>query len=572
MHTGQASTAHYRPLRLQLWPRVNLWSIGAGAIAVVVATPILVVVSSLATPSLEIWAHLWRTYLLELVWNTLVLIAGVGVGVLILGVGLAWLVTGYRFPGRRVFEWLLILPMAMPAYVIGFVFLGIFDYSGPVQTTWRWLFGAKTWFPDIASPGGVILVMTVVLYPYVYLLTRTAFSEQSAGTVEAARALGLGELGVFWKVMLPLARPSIVAGLALALMEALADFGTVGLYGYSTFTVAIYRVWFGLFSREAATELASVLLAFTFGLLLLERHMRGRARFWQTEGGAQSVPPRSLGGWQAWAAAAVCGGVVAVGFLLPVAQLLYWTLSTLRGSAFDARYPMFLVNTLMLAAVTALIVVIAAAVLAYSLRLSWSPIVAGCARLAGMGYALPGSVIAVGVLLPLAFVDHRLDDLLRWAFGISGGLLLTGSMGGLVLAYLVRFLAVGSQTLEAGLMKVTPSMDMAARSLGASPGGVLRRIHVPLLHGSLGCAAILVFVDVMKEMPATLLLRPFGYDTLAVRIWQLTSESFWEAAALPALTIVAGGILPVLLLIGRLPSAVMRSGAMQERRDASPLP
>jgi iron(III) transport system permease protein len=571
MHTGQASTAPYRLLRLQLWPRVNLWSLAAGAIALVVATPILVVVSSLATPSVEIWAHLWRTYLLELVRNTLVLIAGVGVGVLILGVGLAWLVTGYRFPGRRLFEWLLILPMAMPAYVIGFVFLGIFDYSGPVQTTWRWLFGAKTWFPDIASPGGVILVMTLVLYPYVYLLTRTAFSEQSAGTVEAARALGLGELGVFWKVTLPLARPSIAAGLALALMEALADFGTVGVYGYSTFTVAIYRVWFGLFNREAATELASVLLGFTFGLLLLERRRRGRARFWQTQGGARPVPPRSLGGWRAWAAAAVCGGVVAVGFLLPVAQLLYWTISTLRGSAFDARYPVFLANTMMLAAVTALIVVIAAAVLAYSLRLSWSPIVAGCARLASMGYALPGSVIAVGVLLPLAFIDHRLDDLLRWAFGVSSGLLLTGSMVGLVFAYLVRFLAVSSQTLEAGLMKITPSMDMAARSLGASPAGVLRRIHVPLLRGSLGCAAILVFVDVMKEMPATLLLRPFGYDTLAVRIWQLTSESFWEAAALPALTIVAGGILPVLLLIRRLPSAAMRSGAMQARRDASPL-
>jgi iron(III) transport system permease protein len=553
MDMSQAPIAPYRSLRLKLWLRGNLWSVGAGAIALLVATPILVVVSSLGIPSQEIWAHLWRTYLLELVWNTLVLIAGVGTGVFILGVGLAWLVTMYRFPGRRLFEWLLILPMAMPAYVMGFVFLGIFDYPGPVQTTWRWMFGAKTWFPDIVSPGGVILVMTLVLYPYVYLLTRTAFSEQSASTVEAARALGLGELGVFWKVMLPLARPSIAAGLALALMEALSDFGTVGVYGYSTFTVAIYRVWFGLFNREAATELASVLLGFTFGLLFLERHMRGRARFSQTEGCVHPVPPRSLVGWHAWAAAAICGGVVTAAFLLPVGQLLYWTLSTLGRPAFDARYPVFLANTLMLAAVTAFIAVIAAVVLAYSLRLGRSPIVACCARLASMGYALPGSVIAVGVLLPLAFVDHSLDDFLRRALGISSGLLLTGSMAGLVFAYLVRFLAVSSQTLEAGLVKITPSMDMAARSLGTSPGGVLRRIHVPLLRGSLGCAAILVFVDVMKEMPATLLLRPFGYDTLAVRIWQLTSESFWEAAALPALTIVAGGILPVLLLIRRLP-------------------
>ena len=270
MHTSQAPTPPYRPLRLRLWPKGDLWPVAAGGVALLVATPILVVVSSLATPSQEVWAHLWRTYLLELVWNTLVLIAGVGMGVLILGTGLAWLVTMYRFPGRRLFEWLLILPMAMPAYVMGFVFLAIFDYPGPVQSTWRWMFGAKTWFPDIVSPGGVVLVMTLVLYPYVYLLTRTAFSEQSASTVEAARALGLGELEVFWKVMLPLARPSIAAGLALALMEALADFGTVGIYGYSTFTVAIYRVWFGLFNREAATELASVLLCFTFGLLFLD--------------------------------------------------------------------------------------------------------------------------------------------------------------------------------------------------------------------------------------------------------------------------------------------------------------
>lgn len=517
MHTSLASTTPDRSLRLRLWPKECLWPLGAGAIALLVATPILVVVSSLATPSREIWLHLWRTYLLELVWNTLVLIAGVGTGVLILGVGLAWLVTMYRFPGRWLFEWLLILPMAMPSYVMGFVFLGIFDYPGPVQSTWRWMFGAKTWFPDIASPGGVVVVMTLVLYPYVYLLTKTAFFEQSAGTVEAARSLGFGALGVFWKVMLPLARPSIAAGMALALMEALADFGTVGIYGYSTFTVAIYRVWFGLFNREAATELASVLLCFTFGLLFLERFMRRRGRFSQTEGGVRPIPPRPLVGWRAWTAASMCGGVVTTAFLLPVAQLLYWTLSTLGGPSFDTRYPMFLVNTLVLATVTAAIAVVAAVVLAYGLRLSRSPVVACCTRFASMGYALPGSVIAVGVLLPLAFVDHRLDDFLRWAFGISSGLLLTGSMAGLVFAYLVRFLAVSIQTLEAGLAKITPSMDMAARSLGSSPGGVLRRIHVPLLRGSLGCAAILVFVDVMKEMPATLLLRPFGYDTLAVR-------------------------------------------------------
>jgi iron(III) transport system permease protein len=551
MHTSRAVSLPRRKPRPALWPWHDPWPIAAGIIALLVATPIIVVVSSLATPSVDIWAHLWHTYLLELIGNTLALIAGVGLGVLVLGIGLAWLVTLYRFPGRRLFEWLLILPMAMPAYVMGFVFLALFDYTGPVQSGWRGMFGPRMWFPDIASYGGVVLVMTLVLYPYVYLLTRTAFLEQSAGTVEAARALGISELEVFWKVMVPLARPSIAAGLALALMEALADFGTVGIYGYSTFTVAIYRVWFGLFNRHAATELASMLLCFTFGLLILERLMRGRARFSQTEGSVRPVCPRSLTGWRAWAASAICGLIVTGAFLLPVAQLLYWTMITRGGPEYDARYATFLANTLMLAAVAAIVVVVAAVVLAYGLRLGRSPFVTLFARLASMGYALPGSVIAVGVLIPMSFVDHTLDAFLRRTVGISSGLLLTGSMAGLVFAYLVRFLAIGSQTVEASLVKITPSMDMAARSLGTSPGGILRRVHLPLIRGGLGCAAILVFVDVMKEMPATLLLRPFGYDTLAVRIWQLTSESFWEAAALPALTIVAGGILPVLMLMHR---------------------
>jgi iron(III) transport system permease protein len=463
--------------------------------------------------------------------------------------------------------------------VMGFVFLALFDYTGPVQTAWRWMFGPKVWFPDIASYGGVVLVMTLVLYPYVYLLTRTAFLEQSAGTVEAARALGTSAWGIFWKVMVPLARPSIAAGLALALMEALADFGTVGIYGYSTFTVAIYRVWFGLFNREAATELASVLLCFTFGLLLLERYRRGRARFSQTTGSARPVAPRLLTGGYAWAATGICGLIVTSAFLLPIAQLLYWTLTTLGGPEYEARYPTFLFNTMTLAAVTAIVAVVAAVVLAYGLRLSRSPIVSLFARLASMGYALPGSVIAVGVLIPLSFIDHTLDDFLRRTFGVSSGLLLTGSMAGLVFAYLVRFLAISSQTVEASLVKITPSMDMAARSLGTSAGGVLRRVHLPLIRGGLSCAAILVFIDVMKEMPATLLLRPFGYDTLAVRIWQLTSESFWEAAALPALTIVAGGILPVLMLMRRSPpfmgpqtSAAAGGHQMREMRDESPLP
>ncbi|HET8575485.1 MAG TPA: iron ABC transporter permease, partial [Methylomirabilota bacterium] len=466
MPTRQASPAVPVPGRLALRLPRDPWPLMAGAVALVVATPILVVVSSLLTPSLDVWSHLWQTQLLELIWNTLTLIVGVGSGVALLGTGLAWLTTMYRFPGRAAFEWLLILPLAVPAYVIGFVFRGLFDYTGPMQTGLRRVLGPGIWFPDIASTGGVVLVMTLVFYPYVYLLARTAFLEQSETTLEAARALGARRTAVFWRVALPLARPSIAAGLSLAVMEALADFGTVAIYGYNTFTVAIYRVWFGLFNRQAATELASLLLLFTGTVYAIERSWRGRARFYQTERKAHPPAPTMLTGWRAWAASGAAGAVVGAAFLLPVGQLLVWSVTTFRGSDFDNRYPEFALNTLTIAATTAMIAVGAAIVVAYGLRLSRSWVVAACGRIATMGYALPGSVIAVGVLVPLAFLDRVWNDLVRAVWGWDGGLLFTGSMAGLVFAYLARFLALGVHTVEASLVKVTPSMDMAGRSLG----------------------------------------------------------------------------------------------------------
>ena len=530
------------------WRHYTAWPVAAGMVACLVTMPLLVVVSSLLTPSLDIWRHLWHTQLPELLGNTLALIVGVGCGVTVLGTGLAWLVTMYRFPGRALFEWLLILPLAMPAYVIGFVFLALFDYAGPIQRSLRQVFGSQVWFPDIASYGGVVLVMTLVLYPYVYILARAAFLEQSEATLEAARILGARRIVLFWKVILPLARPSIVVGVTLALMEALADFGTVAIFNYATFTRAIYRVWFGLFSRDAATELASLLVLFTLTLYFLERRQRGQTRFYQTTGNLRPVMRQQLTRWRAWLASGLASVVLGVAFILPVTQLLIWTVKTTSTLDYDARYPTFLLNTLTLAAITAMVAVAAAVVVAYGTRLSHSRLVGRLGRLASMGYALPGSVVAVGVLVPLAYLDQTMDAFSRATWNYSSGLLLTGSMVGLIFAYVVRFLAVSHQTVEASLIKITPNMDMAARSLGATPGRLLRRIHVPLIRTGLTSAAILVFVDVMKEMPATLLLRPFGYDTLAIRVWQLTSESLWELAALPALTIVAAGMLPVLIL------------------------
>jgi iron(III) transport system permease protein len=566
MTSGQGQPGELPLRRRQRWCALEPWALASGVVALVVATPILVIASSLLTPTLEVWQHLWQTQLPELLGNTLALIGGVGVGVAVVGTGLAWLVTRYRFPGCRVFEWLLILPLAVPAYVIGFVFLGLFDYAGPVQTWLRGLFGRGVWFPDMASYGGVVFVMTCVLYPYVYMLARTAFLEQSGSALEAARTLGVGRLTVFWRVALPLARPSIAAGMLLALMEALADFGLVAMFNYPTFTVAIYRVWFGLFDRVAATELAGLLLMFTMLLYVVERRLRGRARFYQMGSGSRPAVPTSLIGWKAWAASGIAALVVGVAFVLPVAQLLVWTVG---GAEYDERYGQFMLNTLAVAGSTALVAVAAAVVVAYGRRLSRNWLVRLAGSVANMGYALPGSVIAVGVLGPLAFFDQALDGWLRAVWGVSSGLLLTGSMVGLVFAYVVRFLAVSCQTVEASLVKVTPGMDMAGRSLGAAPGRVLWRIHLPLIRSGLCGAAILVFVDVMKEMPATLLLRPFGYETLAVRVWQLTSEGLWEAAALPALTIVGVGMLPVLLLLW---SSTGRRQTQRGKRGTGTLP
>jgi iron(III) transport system permease protein len=510
-----------------------------------VGAPLAVILASFLTPTAEIWLHLWQTQLLALVWNTLRLMAGVGLGVLILGTGLAWLVTVYQFPGRSVFEWLLVLPLAIPAYVIGFVFRGLFDYTGPVQSALRAKLGPDAYFPEIASFGGVAVVMTLVLYPYVYLLARAAFSEQSGNILEAGRALGAKGSRLFWRVALPLARPSVAAGTALALMEALADFGTVAIYGHNTFTVAIYRIWFGMFNRHAATEIASLLLLFTLCLYIVEERCRGRARFYPGTG--RSFSRTRLRGWRAWGATAVTLSVVVLSFALPVAQLVLWSL---QGADFyDDRYLKPLLNTLALGGIGAAVAVVVSTILAYGLRLNLNPVIALSVKVASMGYGLPGSVVAVGVLVPLAALDHGFGALLDRYLGISAGLLFTGSMVGLSYAYLVRFLAVGYRTVEASLTRVTPSMDLAARSLGCGPSTVLGRVHLPLIRGGLSAAGILVFVDIMKEMPATLLLRPFGYDTLAVRVWQLTSESFWEAAALPALTIVVAGVLPVVILV-----------------------
>jgi iron(III) transport system permease protein len=544
--------------QLQRVRQPSLWAIAAVGIAALLAVPIAAVLWSLATPAGAVWRHLWQTQLLTLIGNTLLLLGGVGAGTLVVGTVLAWLVVHYRFPGHALLEGALVLPLAIPAYVIGFVFLGLFEFTGPFQTFLRTTFGSEVRLPSLRSYWGVTLMMVLVLYPYVYLLARTAFRAQGAATLETARSLGLSHFRAFLRVTFPIARPALAAGVALAMMEALADFGTVATFGYRTLTEAIYRVWFGMFDRTAATQLASGLLVFAFGLLLLERASRGRARFTQAHRRGPGVQPVTLTGGRALLATGTCLAVLGPGFLLPVGQLGLWAWEVLQAGQSAAAFVDLLRNTLYLAGLTTVIACLLAVVLAYAMRLypSWS------VRLAtqgvAMGYALPGSVIAVGVLLPLAWLDHTLVPRLGPLIGTPVGLLFTGSGAGLIFAYLVRFLAVSLQTVEASLARLPGSLDDAARSLGAGTGRTLQRIHLPLIRGGLGTALILVFVETMKEMPATLLLRPFGLNTLVVEVWQRTSESMWQEAAVPALAIVGAGMLPVLLAV-RLSATTART-------------
>ena len=518
----------------------------AAAIAATVALPLVVVFASWRQPAGDVWVHLWRTQLLELVTNTLLLAAGVGVGTLVIGAGLAWLVVAYDFPGRRVFEWALILPLAMPAYVIGFAFLALFDFAGPVQSTLRRFIGPGAGLPDLRSGWGVMIMMTLVFYPYVYVLARVAFREHGRAALEVARSLGHSPRRAFLTVILPLARPSLAAGAALAMMEALADFGTVSTFGYRTLTEAVYRVWTGMFDRIAATQVASLLLLLVIGLLGLERALRGRRRF--TVGGRVTELPRvALRGRQAAWAASACAAVLSVAFVLPIVELLVWALEVPAAERASRGFAGLVGSTFLLAAASAVLIATLALVLAYARRLRPSRTATIAVQFSTMGYALPGAVIAVGVLGPVAWLDHALAALAYWALGHRLGLVLTGSAAAVLFAYAVRFLAVGYQTTDAALGRIPPSLDEAARSLGVPMRGALRRVHLPLMRGGILSALMLIWVETIKELPATLLLRPFGLKTLAIEVWERTSESLWAEAALPALAIVGVGLVPLLL-------------------------
>lgn len=530
--------------------RPNPWSVGAFVIAGLASVPVLIVLSSVFRPAGEVWRHLADTVLGTYIWNSLGLMAGVGVGTLVIGVSTAWLVTTCRFPGHTVFEWALLLPFAMPTYVIAFTYGGLFEFAGPVQSALREVFGwqhGDYWFPDVRSLGGAVTVMSLVLYPYVYLLARAAFLEQSVCVMEVSRTLGRDPWRSFRDVALPLARPAIVGGVALALMEALSDFGAVQHLAVETFTTGIFRTWFGLGDVVAAAQLSACLMLFVLAIVLVERLSRLRRRYFHTSRRYRALRRFRLSRPRAAAAFAVCFLPIALGFLLPGAQLLAWTALT-ASRVVDAGFLKLAANSVLLAASAAALAVAIALILAYGLRLRPGLVMNLSARVASLGYAVPGSVIAVGVLLPFAWLDNQFDAWTRQTLGVSVGLVFSGTLVALMSAYLVRFLAVSLNTVEASLGKVTPTMDGAARTLGLGPGRALMRVHVPIISGGLMTAAILVFVDVMKELPATLIMRPFNFNTLAVRAFELASDEQLAESAPAALAIVAVGIVPVILL------------------------
>ena len=525
--------------------------ITALVVAVLVLFPVFGVLAHLVTGSTtDVLRHLLDTVLVEAVLTSLGLGLLVTIGAILVGTGAAWLVTQYEFPGRRWLTWALMLPLAMPAFVAAYAYTDWLQFSGPLQSALRRSFGwgpRDYWFPEIRSVHGAAALFVAVLYPYVYALARPAFIERSPNLVDAARTLGCTPRAVFWRVALPLARPAMIGGGMLALMETLSDYGAVAYFGLPTFTQSLYNAWFNLGDRPAAAQLAGALLLTVAVVVFVERRARGERRFatTTTSHGAQARVP--LRGWAALRTTLLCLLPLLAGFVLPALLLVRLHLQLEDAPRWDA-YWQWLGNSLLAGALTAGAAVVLALLIAYAGRLQPHPAVRFANGLAGLGYALPGSVIAVGVLVPLARLDNTIDAWMRSHFDVSTGLLLTGSLAALVYAYLVRYLAVAYHGIDAGLTRITPSMDLSARSLGATPAETLLRVHAPLLTRSALAAAVLVFVDAMKELPATLVLRPFNFDTLAVVAHNFAKDERLAEAALPALTIVLVGLLPALLL------------------------
>jgi iron(III) transport system permease protein len=544
--------------------KVSSLSVASTIIAVIFCLPILVIISYLFAGAGPSWSHLVNTVLTGYISNSLLLMFGVGIGVLVLGLPAAWVTSICEFPGRKFFSWAVLLPLAMPAYIIAYTYTGLLDFAGPIQTSFRELTGLKYgeyWFPPIRSLTGAMLMLSLVLYPYIYMLARAAFIEQSICVLEASRSLGCTSFSAFYRVALPLARPAIITGLSLALMETLADYGTVAYFGISTFTTGIFRTWFGFGDEQSAVQLAAILLGFVILLVLMERRSRRKSRFHHTSNRYSTISRYQLQGYKKWAAVLCCALPLLFGFAIPVGQLLYWSLT--QAAALDGSFIRLVWHSFYLGFAAAVLAVLLALIVSYAQRSSKSRWVQFSTGLTSMGYAMPGTIIAVGVLIPFAWFDHQLIAIAKSALDLDMGLLFSGTVVAMLFAYLVRFLSISINTVNSGLAKIKPSMDDAARSMGESRWGVLRKVHLPVMKSTVFTALLLVFVDVLKELPATIILRPFNFNTLAVRAHEMAGDERLVDAGPPALMIVLVGLIPVILLS----RVISKSRAGQQKSD-----
>jgi iron(III) transport system permease protein len=527
------------------------WLVLTGAIVALTLLPLFAIVVLALRAKDSPWAHLVATVLPDAISDTLLLMAGVGALTLACGTGGAWLITMYRFPGRVWLDRLMVLPLAMPTYIVAYCYGELLEFSGPIQSGLRGLTGWQTprdyWFPEVRSLGGAIFVISAVLYPYVYLSARASFVQQSVCVLEVARTLGRTSLGAFWSVALPMARPALAAGVALVLMECLNDLGAVQHLGVSTLSVSVYTTWLQRSSLGGAAQIALVALVFVALLAFMERAARGRGSVQATTGRFRAIPFSDLEGRRGYAAAALCLLPVTLGFFAPAALLVSHAINA-NNEVFLRGFWRGAAGSITLATLAALVTVALGVLLAYAQRIGRGPVLRAAVGIAGLGYAIPGTVLALGLLLPLAGFDNAFDGWLRSMFGVSSGLLLSGTLAIVVLAYVIRFLAVSLGAIEAGLARLSPNLDAAARTLGETAISAVKRVHLPLLIPSLGAAALLVFVDAMKELPATLLLRPLNFETLATQVYSFAALEQFEQASLGALAIVAVGLIPVLAL------------------------
>ncbi|MBC7140956.1 MAG: iron ABC transporter permease [Rhodobacteraceae bacterium] len=532
-------------------PGGGLWSAGSLVIAGLVVLPILSVLVLAFHPTENIWPHLLATTLPRYAGNTAILTFATGALAAAMGAGAAWLVTMYRFPFAGLLEWLLLLPLAIPAYIGAYALVDFLDYSGPVQVALReaagWTSARDYWFPQVRSRTAAVIVLAAALYPYVYMLARAAFREQSAGSYEVARALGAGPFGLFWRVGLPLARPAIAAGAAIVMMETVNDFGVVDFFAVQTLTTGIFTVWLETGNPGGAAQIACVILAVILALVALEKVSRRNSRYYHSARQPRPIIRIALGGGTGWIATALCAAPVAVGFVLP--------LGVIAGHALDrpeswvsAGLGRAFLHTLTVGGAAAALTVAGALFMVYGVRLTGRRLPRLILPATTIGYAAPGAVLAVGILIPVAAFDHRIADAVLWLTGRDPGLILTGSAAAIVFAYTVRFFAIAQGATDAAFGRVSPSLPMAARSLGRTAGGALREVYLPLMKGSVGTALLLVFVDCVKELPATLLLRPFNYDTLATRAHEKASLENIAEAAPPALLVIAVGLVAVAFL------------------------